>query len=261
MIYLEFVSKNTGDAMPKVTTLTLTYTTFKILLASSLLAAWAVPAAASTYIGNTFDFSAPNLNPDGDPPFVILGEYDSSGPLSGPASVTSFPTSGQVEDVTFYGDSYNFTLYALAWVSGANNEQTFRVDASEQFSGTSPTAVQTLPVTNFFVNSGDLLAFAGIGPYYPFPVRVDEHGTDATYASGGDPFTATPPSGVIGTTLTVGVNGDPLSDYYYVDDCCAQGRIYYIGVDVATPEPGTFTFVLAGCFGILSVIRLRRLRA
>jgi hypothetical protein len=245
--------------MREVTTRILPFTTFKILLASILLAAGAVPAAASIYVGNTMDFSAPNLNPDGDPPFVILGEYDFSGPLSGPASAISFPVSGQVEDVTFYGDSYNFTLYALAWVSGANNEQTFSVDASEQFSGTSPTAIQTLAVTNFFVNPGDLLAFAGIGPYYPYPYRDDEHGTDATYASGGDPFTATPPSGVIGTTLTVGVNGDTLANYSYIDPCCEQGRTYYIGVDVSTPEPGTFIFMLAGCFGVLSLICLRKL--
>src|ERR1700733_293564 len=81
------------------------------------LAVWAAvpPAFAQTgtvYVGNSL--TVPNGGPDGLPPLVILGEYSPAGPLA--ASPTALPT-GVVQDVKFYGQNYDFTLYALSLVT------------------------------------------------------------------------------------------------------------------------------------------------
>ena len=83
------------------------------------LAVWAAvpPAFAQTgtvYVGNSL--TVPNGGPDGLPPLVILGEYSPAGPLA--ASPTALPT-GVVQDVKFYGQNYDFTLYALSLVTKA----------------------------------------------------------------------------------------------------------------------------------------------
>jgi PEP-CTERM motif len=192
---------------------------------------------------------------------VILGEFGASGPLDALSSTIGFHSDGPVQDVTFLGGAcciggdsfsgaYSFTLYALSWVSSGSNEQTFSVDASESFSGNlATTTVATLPVTNFYVKAGDLLAFAGIGPYYPGD--LDGTGNDASYSTDGE-FTATPPSGAIGTTITVGNFGDRAATYQDF-----SGRTYDIGVDYVAPEPGTFAIMLAG-LGILAGIRFHK---
>jgi hypothetical protein len=238
--------------------------TLNILFAAALLLAPIGAFGSSIYVGNLFNTSDPFLNPDGDPPFVILGEFGALGPLDALSSTISFPSAGQVQDVTFYNansvrfpSSYDFTLYALSWISSGSNEQTFSVDASASFSGDSGFGVHTLPVTGFLVKAGDLLAFAGIGPDYPGSLcctGLPGIGPDATYESVSGSYTATPPSSAIGTLVTVGVEGDTLAGYQDFDN-----RFYDIGVDLNTaPEPGTFAIMVAG-FGILAGIRYKKL--
>jgi hypothetical protein len=84
-------------------------------------------------------------------------------------------------------------------------------------------------VTGFMVNGGDLLAFAGVGPYYPQQPNDVPH-SDATYYN---PAQYSPPGG-LGSVFTVGDNGDTNATYQYIgDDFGNQGRAYAIGVDVA----------------------------
>jgi hypothetical protein len=186
----------------------------------------------TTYIGNSLAVS--NGAPDGGSPLVILGEYNPTAPLA--TSTVTLP-SGTVQDVQFYGQNYNFTLYALALVTNgpSPNEQTFKVVASESFSG-SPSSVgcQTVPATRFSVSAGDLLAFAGTGPYYPQSPN-DAVNSDATYESSSNPGSsvATPPGGP-GSVFTVGINPDPSANYEYISDNFGnQGRSYCIGVNVS----------------------------
>jgi photosystem II stability/assembly factor-like uncharacterized protein len=99
-----------------------------------------------------------------------------------------------------------------------------------------PAEVQTLTVTQpFAVNAGDLLAFAGWGPYYP-QTSNDAYYSDATYESSTDAgsYIATAPSGPP-TQFSVGIYKDPLATYEYINDAAHmnQGRTYAIGVDVA----------------------------
>ena len=184
------------------------------------------------YIGNSL--SVPNGGLDGLPPLVILGEYSPTGPLA--TSTVTLPT-GTVQDVKFYGQDYSFTLYALSLVTnGPNaNELTFRVVASESFSGSPSTVgIQTLPASGFSVNDGDFLAFAGAGPYYPQNPN-DAINSDAAYEDSSNPgsFIARPPGGP-GSVFTVGLNPDPSAKYEYISDYFGnQGRNYGIGVDVS----------------------------
>jgi hypothetical protein len=187
------------------------------------------------YLGNPalpFLYSAA---PDGVPPLVIMGEYSPAGPL--PTTTQPLP-SGIVKDVKFYGQNYDFTLYALSHISECSNtnEEAFRVVAAQHFSGTNLTpGTITLAVSNFCVRAGDFLAFAGIGPWYPQQPN-DATNTDATYEDSNQPVgydndTATPP--VLGEKFTVGLNRDTNATYGYIaDNFGNQGRIYAIGVDV-----------------------------
>ena len=155
--------------------------------------------------------------PNSGSPFVILGEYNPTGPL--PTSPVVLP-SGTVQDVKFYGQNYNFTLYALSYAGpGANsNEQTFVVGAAQSFSGTSASpGIQTLTVSNFSVYDGDLLAFCGNGPYYP-QVANDATNSDAAYQNPLIPTSnnATPPA--VGTAFTVGLSLDTNAMYGYIPD-------------------------------------------
>jgi uncharacterized repeat protein (TIGR03803 family) len=197
--------------------------------------------AGTVYVGNSLTVTSGNS--DGLPPFIILGEYNPKGPLAASSASTTLP-AGTVVDVKFYGSKYNFTLYALSHVSTGpkTNEQTFKVVASEQFSGSPSTGVQTLSVTNFNVNAGDLLAFAGTGPYYPQSAN-DTTNSDAAYENSTNTgsFTATAPGGP-GSEFTVGLHGDMSANYGYVSDSYGnQGRTYTFGVDVSetSSSPGT----------------------
>jgi len=188
------------------------------------------------YVGNSLTVT--NGAPDGGAPLVILGEYSPAGPLSN--STVSLP-AGTVQDVRFYGQSFNFTLYALSNVTNGpyHNEQTFQVVASQRFSNSiaSP-GVQTLPVYDFSVNAGDLLAFAGQGPYYP-QASNDVTNSDATYEDSSNPgsSTAAPPGGPL-TLFSVGHNPDTNATYEYISNVFTnQGRTYGIGVDILPGSP------------------------
>ena len=190
----------------------------------------------TAYVGNPALPFVDYAQPDGVPPLVILGEYSPAGPL--PTSIQTLP-SGTVEDVKFYGQNYDFTLYALSLPQShrKSNEQKFKVVASQHFSGSNPIpGTITLAVSDFRVKDGDFLAFAGIGPYYPQQPN-DALNTDATYEDsvqpvGYDNDTATPPGGPE-TVFTVGLNRDASATYEYIaDNFGNQGRVYAIGVDV-----------------------------
>ena len=198
--------------------------------------------AQTVYIGNPA-LEPINGGPDGVPPLVIMGEYSPAGPLA--ASTAALP-SGTVQDVKFYGQNYDFTLYALSYVGpgGHTNEQSFRVVSSQHFSGTNAApGTITLEVSNFRVKDGDFLAFAGIGPFYPQQPN-DALNTGATYEDSAQPVTydndtATPPGGP-GAEFTVGINRDSDATYGYIaDNFGNQGRTYAIGVEVQ-PTPGHF---------------------
>jgi hypothetical protein len=169
------------------------------------------------------------------PLLLILGEYNPAGPLAAASCSTTLP-AGTVQDVAFFGQNYNITLYALSYVGtgpGAN-EQRFKVVASRLFSGSAPApGIQALPVSGFVINAGDPLAFAGTGPYYTDGAN-DTLNSDATHENSSNPgsFMATPPGGP-GTVFIVGVNPDTSANYEYIlDSFKNQGRTYAIGVNV-----------------------------
>ncbi len=228
---------------------------------TTLLAPAALAQNQTTYVGNSLTIS--NGTPGGPPPLVILGEYNAAGPLPSSSPATTLP-NGVVANVKFYGQNYNFTLYALARVSaGANpNEQTFRVVASQYFFGSATNAsLQVLPVASFVVHAGDVLAFAGIGPYYA-PNANDAPNSDATYEDSAHAgyFTATPP-GSVGAQFTVGANPDTKGDYEYISDSMGnQGRTYAIGVDVTSAAlqiasaPGGTQVNLSGPAGLAYLV-------
>jgi hypothetical protein len=235
----------------------------KLLMKSMVLVSLAtvmatVAQAGTVYVGNSLS-STGQEDSSSSPPFVILGEYDSTGPL-GTSSIT-LPT-GTVQDVKFYGGNYNFTLYALSLVSSGPgaNEQTFHVVDSESFSGSASPGIQTLSVSGFSVTAGDLLGFAGVGPFYPQTAN-DALNSDATYGSGGSSFTATPPGA--SSTFSVGLFGDTSANYTYINDFFGnQGRTYSIGVDVSTSVVGAVpdsasTLLLAGSM-MATLAALRR---
>jgi hypothetical protein len=233
----------------------------KNLRNAAVIVAFAVASTAahagSVYVGNPLSSTG---EADSSAPFVILGEYDASGPLA--SSSITLPT-GIVQDVKFYGGNYDFTLYALSLVSGGPNpnEQTFKVTAAETFSGSASPGIQTLAVTGFSVSAGELLGFAGIGPFYP-QVPNDALNSDAAYASGGSFFTATPPT--LNQTLSVGLFGDSASTYTYINDFFGnQGRTYSIGVDVSTsaagvPDSGSTLMMAGSVVATVGLIKRRR---
>jgi uncharacterized repeat protein (TIGR03803 family) len=197
----------------------------------------AFTTSGTAYVGNSLGQSGLE-GADADPPLVILGEYSPTGPLASASSATTLPP-GSVQDVKFYGASYNFTLYALAYAGTGlhTNEQAFRVVASQTFSNSLASAgTNTLLVTNFVVNAGNLLAFCGKGPYYPQNFN-DAMNSDATYESSTNlnSYTATPPGGA-GTIFSVGIHPDTNATYQYINDVHHnQGRTYAIGVEVNVP--------------------------
>lgn len=183
----------------------------------------------TVYVGQTPFLTGGKI--DKYPVLVILGEYNSAGPSANSLDVTP---SGMVQDVKVYGQDYSFTLYALAWVTNGPSlgEQTFQVVSSQYFSGSS--GLRTFPVTNFVVNSGNLLAFSGIGP---FDVGMTD-GLDATYASVSNVDNTTPPGGP-GTTFSVANDGTPNAVYELLSPA---SRTYDIGVDVLVTN-GCYTFI------------------
>src|SRR5208282_2370632 len=107
-----------------------------------------LPGPQVVYVGNSLEVT--NGAPDYDSPLVILGEYSQAGPL--PTSAKPLPP-GTAQDVRFYGQIYNFTLYALSPVATGPyaHEQTFEVVASQSFSNSTvlfPTN-QVLSLSNF----------------------------------------------------------------------------------------------------------------
>ena len=236
-----------------------------LLLGSALaaLCAAAAPAAAQTFVGNNFSPGSSVLSTletigfeDSVPPFVILQEYDPSGPATTGAI---FGSAGTVNDVSFYGaGNYDFTVYALALVgsSAAQNELTFNVVGDQTFKGDASTpGVQKL-AANFTVGAGDYLAFAGIGPYYPQEPN-DAVGSDATYESSSKPntFTAIPPTA--GQTFTVGAHGDANATYDIGPDLHDnQGRDYGIGVEYTAlrlKAPSTQVYLTGASLGLPSL--------
>ncbi|MGB7768238.1 MAG: hypothetical protein WBN22_05215 [Verrucomicrobiia bacterium] len=209
--------------------------------AVALMVAGVPMQAQVSFYGN--DTNAPPQGAaDAIPPFVILGEYSQEGPLDASHSSVRLH-AGNVQDVDFYGQGCrsNFTLYALAYVGPGPNlkEQVFRVEASQSFPDfalANPTNI-SLQVTNFPVYCGELLAFAGIGPFYSNYTNLDGINNDATYensisSSGYKVYMATPPGGR-GTVITNGVYPDPSATYEYIlNNYNNQGRNYAIGVDV-----------------------------
>ncbi len=184
--------------------------------------------AQSLYLGQSPFLSGDDI--DKYPVLVILGEYSSAGPSANSLQVTP---SGMVQDVKVDGHDYAFTLYALAWVTNGpySSEQTFQVVSSQYFSGAS--GLRTFPVTNFVVNSGNLLAFAGIGPLD----IANTNGLDATYASVSN-INNTTLSGVPGTTFSVANDGTPNAVYELLSPA---SRTYDIGVDILVTN-GCYTF-------------------
>src|ERR1700722_13563717 len=125
-----------------------------LLLGSALaaLCAAAAPARAQTFVGNNFSPGSSLLSAletigfkDSVPPFVILQEYNPSGPATTGAI---FGSAGTVNDVSFYGaGNYDFTVYALALVgnNAAQSQLTFHVVGDETFTGDAATkGVQNL---------------------------------------------------------------------------------------------------------------------
>lgn len=208
-------------------------TNVKNLFVALALIASALHASADVqYIGN--DLSIENGGPDHLAPLVILGEYEWDNPLD--YSTIIFPDAGKVTVVDFYGQDYDFTLYALRWLGDGTyaGEQKFEVVASEHFTGAArEPGMVSLPVSNFKVQAGDFLAFAGIGPWYPQYVTDDELNSDATYENSSKPgsYVATAPGGP-GATFTVGIHDDAKAKYDYISNYYGnQGRDYAIGVE------------------------------
>lgn len=192
---------------------------------------------STDYVGNPLPPAVNYGAFDGDPPLVILGEYDPAGPLA--TSPLGFTIPGTISDVQLYAQSWNFTLYVLQpeLPPPAGAEQTFQVVAAQNFSGNMPQAelVTLYPQSSMPVSNGQLLAFAGIGPAYNSSDAVN---SDATYEDSANPgsFTATPPGGPP-TQFTVGLAGDANAIYDYIGDFFGnQGRNYAIGVDIV-PGP------------------------
>ncbi|HEX3625949.1 MAG TPA: hypothetical protein VH280_11045 [Verrucomicrobiae bacterium] len=189
--------------------------------------------AQTVFVGNTLSSDG---NPKTDNPLVILGEF---GPASPSASSAIILPSGVVKDVKTYSQTYDFTLYALALVSSGPyaGEQTFQVKASQSFSREVPTpGLLTIAVTNFVVDSGDFLAFAGKGPIH---LSAITNGLDATYYSVSNSVIVL---GGPGTTFTVGANGDSQAGYQYIPSNDVPSRTYAFGVDVLVTN-GCYTFI------------------
>jgi hypothetical protein len=210
---------------------------FAIILCFATLFSWRFAQAQTVYIGNRLtDPAITNGAADNGKPFVILGEYNPAGVPLATATPSTTLRIGAVQDVKFYGKNYNFTLYSLAYFGpGPDTDVVFQVVASLHFSGTNSVAgTNTLPVTNFPVYAGELLAFAGQGPYYP-QTSNDATNSDATYEDSTNPGSniATPPGGV-GTVFSVAPYADTNGTYGYISDVHGnQGRTYGIGVDVS----------------------------
>jgi hypothetical protein len=245
-------------------------------LAALALLAGAQPASACgpEYVGMNFSVPATGNNANGeglrtvlrsdgavdlDPPFVIMREYDRSGPTE---SGAIFCSAGTVNEVKFYGGGhYDFTVYALSLVSSnaGQNEQIFTVVDEQTFTGGATTEGVHNLSADFGVGAGDFLAFAGIGPYYPQRPN-DAKGSDVAYESSSEPnsFMAIPPTA--GETFTVGVHRDLKATYDYNSNGTGnQGRYYGFGVFYTAalsaymptiPEPSSWVMMLLGFAGL-----------
>src|ERR1039457_1739732 len=111
-VYRESAPRMKGNAMNRIHGLTL------IAAVLPALRLWTLGSAEAqtVYIGNSL--TVQNGAPDGSPPLAILGEYSPGGPL---ATSPALLPAGTVQDVKFYGQNYNFTLYALGYVGPAGH--------------------------------------------------------------------------------------------------------------------------------------------
>ncbi|MGD1085073.1 MAG: LamG-like jellyroll fold domain-containing protein [Verrucomicrobiota bacterium] len=203
-----------------------------MVLGDSIAVTQLSAASSGVYFGNPLNSFG---GPDGIAPLVILDEFDAAGPLA--SSPVPLP-DGMITYLKFYGGNYNFNLYVLRPLGSVagHNTQKFQVVSSTPFfsESVSSPGLQNLLVSPCIpVSAGDILAFAGIGPYY---VGADEaYQTDATYEDSANPnsYSAAAPSA--GSIFTVGVNTDPSATYEYIDNAwpwTSQSRTYAIGVDV-----------------------------
>jgi hypothetical protein len=221
----------------------------KLRAVSALILLFAVGSVArATYVGEPL--TSGNSSTDGDPPLVILGEYNATAPTA--TSSITFPTAGTVTDVQINASASGdaFTVYD-AHPAGAdsNGNQQFTLTSMGSFVTTSTPGVQVFTTTPFAVQAGDLLAFWGQGPLY-----TSGTGTDATYqTTGGTQYFATQPTS--GTTYSVGAAGNATAAFQYLPGT-NDPRNYEIGVDV-TPEPSS---VMLGFLGVVALL-LPRYRA
>ena len=219
--------------------------------------------AATVYVGN--NLSDPGVvggAADSAPPLAILGEFRPIRSSGGGIPLNNFTQrDGQRRQVL--RRELQFYPVPLSLVGSGPNEQTFQVVASESFSGSATTpGITTLPVVpGFSVAAGELLAFAGLGPFYAQSPN-DALNSDATYEDSSNPnsFVATPPNGVVGSRLTVGINPDPSANYEYIPDVFGnQGRTYGIGVDVQVPDSGCTLVLLVPVLAVLVAMGRPRL--
>jgi hypothetical protein len=161
-----------------------------LLLGSALaaLCAGVAPAAAQTLGGNNFSPGSSPLSigfKDSVPRFVILQEYDPSGPAT---TGSIFGSAGTLNNVSFCSaGNYDSTVVALALVArnAARSQRTFHVVGDKTFTGDGTTKGVENLADDFPVGAGDL-AFAGISSYYP-QVPNSAVGSDATCASSSEP--------------------------------------------------------------------------
>lgn len=201
------------------------------------------------YIGNSLPSGT---STDGDPPLVILGEYNATAPTA--ASTINFPSAGYVTNFVVDANMANqhFVGYIVQPAgTDVNGNQEFTFIDSTPTLTPSGTGIQTFSVgAPWSVAPGDLIAFWGSGPTYS-----DGSHADADYqSSGGAMYFANQP--VLGSTYTFGVTSNTGVDYQYLPNG-ESPRIYSIGV-IFTPEPTSLILLGLGAVGLLVFARRQR---
>jgi hypothetical protein len=231
----------------------------RVFIMAGLLGLGVLTAAgpsAATYIGGSL--SIPNPDIDGNPPFVILGQWEQSNTVT-PSTTMAIPFTGTIDQIDFFGDGYDFTVFTLKLTASTSGELTFKIDGEQAFDGYFNTGgVEHIPA-DIPATAGDFIAYLGIGPNYTPYTTLDYPGSDAVYEDTDNPGSsiATLP-GPVGTVFTVTASGGG-SRYELIDDFGNQGRNYTFGVDeVAVPEPATWTLASLGLGAVGALLRRRR---